>query len=241
MHGRQSVRGLHSNSQNLDERKWPILIKPVLQRRPSHIRHDKIGQPLYIRHAVNFHHIVVNHCGGRLCLTRKPLPCRSAAAQMRCQHLDRNIPIEGGIKRFEHDAHSARPDHSHDFISPHTAQHPIVIRRRQQLEHRGVAIRRPVAARRRIERAGSPARESPGNGPPRSDSRTSDQMSSPAAAASSWRRQSVQSSGATGMQPVPRRSTAVAGTARSASDRMSSGCCSRTFPPANLYTPPTKI
>ncbi len=145
MSGGQTGRGLHSDSQDFDERERSVLIEPVLQRRPAHVRHDEIGQPLHIRHAVNFHDVVMNHRGGRLCLTREALPCGSAAAEMGRQHLDRDVPIERGIKRFEHDAHSARSDHSHDFIRAQTAEHAIVVRGGEELEHRGVAKRRLAA------------------------------------------------------------------------------------------------
>ena len=57
--------GLHSDSQNLDEREWPVAIESALQRRPSHIRHDEIGEPIRIRHAVDFNHVVMNHRGSR--------------------------------------------------------------------------------------------------------------------------------------------------------------------------------
>ena len=101
-----------------------------LQRRPAHIRHDEIGEPLHIRHAVNFHHVVMNHRGGRLGFTRETLACCSTATEMWRKHLDRHVPIERPIKRLEHDAHATGSDDSHDFIRPQTAEHPIVIRRR---------------------------------------------------------------------------------------------------------------
>ena len=91
--------------------------------------------------------------GGRLRFARESLPRRSAVAEMRRQHLDRNVAIQRGIERLQHDAHPTPSDHSHDFICPQTAEHPIVVRRRQQLQHRVVAGRR-VVARRRIDRGG---------------------------------------------------------------------------------------
>ena len=128
--GSQPGGGLHADSQDFDQRQRPIVIEPALQRRPAHIGHDEIGQPLQLRHAVDFHHVVMNHRGGGLGFTRETLPCRAAAAQMGRQHLDRDVPVQRGIKRLEHDAHSAGADHSHDFICPQTAEHPIVVRGR---------------------------------------------------------------------------------------------------------------
>ena len=60
---------------------------------------------------------------------------------MRCKDLDRHVAVQGGVERLQHDAHAARADDSHDFVRPPAADHPIVVRRRQQLQYRGLAGR----------------------------------------------------------------------------------------------------
>ena len=71
-----------------------------------------------IGHAVDFNHVVMNHRGSRLRFTRETLPCRSAAAQMWRKNLDCNVPVQRGIKRFQHDAHATGSNDSRDFIRP---------------------------------------------------------------------------------------------------------------------------
>ena len=59
--GGQTGCDLHSDSQNLDKGQRPIVIESAPQRRLTHVRHDKIGEPINIRHAVDFHHAVMNY------------------------------------------------------------------------------------------------------------------------------------------------------------------------------------
>ena len=86
MGGRQPGRGLHRDSQNLDDRQRSRRHRVGVARDgPADIRHDEIGEPIGIRDAVDFDHVVVNDRSGRLCFTREtlsvPFRCCQDAAQ----------------------------------------------------------------------------------------------------------------------------------------------------------------
>ena len=147
MGGGQPGGGLHADAEDFDQRQRSSVVQPALQGRPADVGHDEIGQPGRFGHAVDFDHVVVDHRGSRLGLAGETLSCRSAAAQVRGQDLDRHVPVQGGVEGLQHDAHSARADDAHDFIRPPAAEHPIIVRGRQQLQHRGLAGRSILAGR----------------------------------------------------------------------------------------------
>ena len=114
----------------------------------------RYGSPAASAHAVDFHHVVVDHRGGRLALAGEASDGRAAGAKCGARILIATIAIQGrASKAFSTTPIPPRADDAHDLVRSPAADHAVVVGRGPRRKH---AVDRFIfAAFRPFELAGS--------------------------------------------------------------------------------------
>ena len=107
---RERVGDFAKNAPHFDRRDRTVLLEALAEVIALYVRHDEVNEIVPLFDGVNRNDVGVIELRGGLSLAQKSLANVGAEAQLRRQHLDRDLALETLVPGAIHDAHTATTD-----------------------------------------------------------------------------------------------------------------------------------